>query len=49
LLALLIANEWENQDEVLKQHALPVVSPTMGSRCAGCVTDASDVPRLSCH
>lgn len=26
LLALLIANEWENQDEVLKQHALPVVS-----------------------
>ena len=25
LLALLIANEWENQDEVLKQHALPVV------------------------
>ncbi|WRT70815.1 uncharacterized protein IL334_007814 [Kwoniella shivajii] len=26
LLALLIANEWENQDEVLKQHALPVTS-----------------------
>ncbi|WVR08706.1 hypothetical protein IAU60_005764 [Kwoniella sp. DSM 27419] len=25
LLALLIANEWENQDEVLKQHALPVM------------------------
>lgn len=25
LLAALIANEWENQDEVLKQHALPVV------------------------
>ncbi len=25
LLALLIAHEWENQDEVLKQHALPVV------------------------
>ena len=27
LLAVLIANEWENQDEVLKQHALPTVSP----------------------
>jgi ATP synthase F1 complex assembly factor 2 len=27
LLALLIANEWENQDEILKQHALPLVSP----------------------
>ncbi|WWC65308.1 uncharacterized protein I303_107925 [Kwoniella dejecticola CBS 10117] len=26
LLALLIANEWENQDEVLKQHTLPVTS-----------------------
>ncbi|WWC72695.1 uncharacterized protein I206_106659 [Kwoniella pini CBS 10737] len=26
LIALLIANEWENQDEVLKQHALPVTS-----------------------
>ncbi|KAL7420828.1 hypothetical protein Q5752_004781 [Cryptotrichosporon argae] len=26
LLALLIANEWENQDEVLKQHALPLTS-----------------------
>ncbi|WVQ95304.1 hypothetical protein IAU59_002399 [Kwoniella sp. CBS 9459] len=26
LLALLIANEWDNQDEVLKQHALPVTS-----------------------
>ncbi|WWD20793.1 hypothetical protein CI109_105270 [Kwoniella shandongensis] len=26
LLAMLIANEWENQDEVLKQHALPVTS-----------------------
>lgn len=26
LLALLIANEWENQDEILKQHALPLVS-----------------------
>ncbi|KIR67815.1 ATP synthase mitochondrial F1 complex assembly factor 2 [Cryptococcus bacillisporus CA1873] len=26
LLAALIANEWENQDEVLKQHALPVTS-----------------------
>lgn len=26
LLALLIANEWENQSEVLKQHSLPVVS-----------------------
>ncbi|RXK41943.1 ATP synthase mitochondrial F1 complex assembly factor 2 [Tremella mesenterica] len=26
LLAVLIANEWENQDEVLKQHALPVTS-----------------------
>jgi ATP synthase F1 complex assembly factor 2 len=25
LLAVLIANEWENQDEVLKQHALPTV------------------------
>lgn len=25
LLALLIANEWENQNEVLKQHSLPVV------------------------
>ena len=25
LLALLIANEWENQSEVLKQHSLPVV------------------------
>ncbi len=27
LLAALIANEWENQDQVLKQHALPLVSP----------------------
>lgn len=26
LLALLIANEWENQDKVLKQHALPLTS-----------------------
>ncbi|KAI9637076.1 uncharacterized protein MKK02DRAFT_24762 [Dioszegia hungarica] len=26
LLALLIANEWENQDEILKQHALPLTS-----------------------
>jgi ATP synthase F1 complex assembly factor 2 len=26
LLTLLIANEWENQDEILKQHALPLVS-----------------------
>jgi len=25
LIAMLIANEWENQDEVLKQHALPLV------------------------
>lgn len=25
LLAILIANEWENQDEVLKQHTLPMV------------------------
>lgn len=25
LMALLIANEWENQSEVLKQHSLPVV------------------------
>jgi ATP synthase F1 complex assembly factor 2 len=27
LLAALIANEWENQDQVLKQHALPLVRP----------------------
>jgi len=26
LMAVLIANEWENQEEVLKQHALPVTS-----------------------
>ncbi|GMK57886.1 hypothetical protein CspeluHIS016_0407200 [Cutaneotrichosporon spelunceum] len=26
LLATLIANEWENQDKVLKQHALPLTS-----------------------
>lgn len=26
LLAILIANEWENQEQVLKQHALPLVS-----------------------
>lgn len=26
VMAALIANEWENQDEVLKQHALPLVS-----------------------
>ena len=25
VMAMLIANEWENQDEVLKQHALPLV------------------------
>lgn len=25
LLALLIAAEWENQDQVLKQYALPLV------------------------
>lgn len=25
-MALLIANEWENQSDVLKQHSLPVVS-----------------------
>jgi ATP synthase F1 complex assembly factor 2 len=49
LLALLIANEWENQDEVLKQHALPVVSSTTVSDCTGPVTDASDVSRVSCH
>ena len=24
-MALLIANEWENQSDVLKQHSLPVV------------------------
>lgn len=23
-MAILIANEWDNQDEVLKQHALPM-------------------------
>lgn len=28
LLATLVANEWENQDEVLKQHALPLVGAT---------------------
>ena len=33
LLALLIANEWENQDEVLKQHALPVVRLSSPSPC----------------
>ncbi|ORY31266.1 hypothetical protein BCR39DRAFT_527206 [Naematelia encephala] len=26
LLALLVAHEWDNQDEVLKQHALPLTS-----------------------
>ncbi|TXT12960.1 hypothetical protein VHUM_01361 [Vanrija humicola] len=26
LLAILIANEWENQEQVLKQHALPLTS-----------------------
>jgi ATP synthase F1 complex assembly factor 2 len=26
LVAALIANEWENQEEILKQHALPMVS-----------------------
>lgn len=25
LLAMLIANEWENQEQVLKQHTLPLV------------------------
>jgi ATP synthase F1 complex assembly factor 2 len=29
LLALLIANEWENQSAVLKQHSLPVVSQVL--------------------
>lgn len=27
LLAFLMANEWENQEQVLKQHALPMVGP----------------------
>lgn len=31
LLALLIANEWENQSAVLKQHSLPVVSGPISS------------------
>lgn len=26
LLAMMIAAEWENQDQVLKQYALPLVS-----------------------
>jgi len=26
MMAILIAHEWEIQDEVLKQHALPMVS-----------------------
>lgn len=33
LAAMLIANEWENQDEVLKQHALPVVRGSCKPRC----------------
>ncbi|RSH79659.1 ATP synthase complex assembly protein atp12 [Apiotrichum porosum] len=38
LLALLIANEWENQDEVLKQHALPTTS--LASRAIDGMGDA---------
>lgn len=30
LLATLIANEWENQEQVLKQHALPLVRSWVG-------------------
>ena len=26
ILAMLVATEWENQDKILKPHALPVVS-----------------------
>ncbi|KAK4689261.1 hypothetical protein P7C73_g832, partial [Tremellales sp. Uapishka_1] len=37
LLATLIANEWENQDEVLKQHALPLTS--LASRALDSLTD----------
>ena len=31
---MLVANEWDNQSEVLKQHALPLVSVSI----CGCVT-----------
>jgi ATP synthase F1 complex assembly factor 2 len=39
LLALLIANEWENQDKVLKQHALPLTS--LASRAVDGMGDAT--------
>lgn len=34
LVAALIANEWENQDKVIKAHALPVVSPLPSVFCS---------------
>ena len=30
ILATLVATEWENQDKILKTHALPVVSMPAG-------------------
>lgn len=50
---MLIANEWENQDEVLKQHALPTVSfvlftiPAGGMRIRLEVRDADDQTSLA--
>ncbi|KAK1923240.1 hypothetical protein DB88DRAFT_440663 [Papiliotrema laurentii] len=39
VMAALIANEWENQDEVLKQHALPLTS--LASRALDGMNDAT--------
>jgi len=33
-MAVLIATEWENQDEVLKQHSLPLVRLHSGCLCS---------------
>lgn len=40
-MALLIANEWENQSDVLKQHSLPVVS--LSDPSAAQYTDMEDL------
>jgi len=43
VMALLIAHEWQIQDEVLKQHALPMV------RCATCLHPVDESGRTRCR
>ena len=51
LLAILIANEWDNQDEVLKQHALAMVRWRLGrtdpeTSLASRAVDGTSNPKL---